>query len=75
MTTKWEYNTLTRLTDGSWVRAKPGCDDVVQFSEEEFGDTLTLLIILHIHGEQGWEVCAQIDQDVYLLKRMKETSE
>jgi hypothetical protein len=71
MATKWEYNTLTKLIDGSWVRAKPGCDDVVQYTEEELGVSITLLIVLHILGEQGWEVCAPIDNDVYLLKREK----
>ena len=63
MADKWEYNTLTRSMDGTWVRAKPGCDDVVQYTEEEIGETPTLLIVLTILGDQGWEVCANVDSD------------
>jgi hypothetical protein len=59
------------LIDGTWVRGKPGCDDVVQYTEEQFGETPTHLVVLHILGDQGWEVCAQIDNGVFLLNRVK----
>lgn len=71
MTAKWEYNTLTKLIDGTWVQAKPGCDDVVQYTAEDFGETPTLLVVLHILGDQGWEVCTNMESDIFLLKRAR----
>jgi hypothetical protein len=46
------------------IQHMPGCDDAVQYTEEQFGETPTHLVVLHILGDQGWEVCAQIDNGV-----------
>ena len=69
MTVKWEYSTLTNVLDGSWVRAKPGCTEVDSYSEEDFGEALNLLKVLTLMGDEGWEVCARVEEHTLLLKR------